>query len=157
MVVATEGRVCRMQCLQCLMRIFQFGSATEGFKPAADVDLSVGFAAEVERTGPVGFRAGPLPHLESRVGALDDKPAHRRGAFRPADFASIDCSQQASGPPCAFRPCAFRSCISAQCFCNSFSGIGAILLAPMLPSRGAFAASHFCRACQAGRDALASS
>lgn len=65
------------------------GSGASGLKPAADVDLCVGFAAVVTCAGRVGGFFGPLENGKLRVAAMDDNPANRIIAFFAADFTAV--------------------------------------------------------------------
>ena len=93
--------------------IAQVGRAAEGLEPAADVDLGMGFAAEVERVWAVCFLGGPfvrnyvlyakgiiyitpelLRHSQSgikydRVGILKEDKRHV-GAYRKVYVLSVE-------------------------------------------------------------------
>jgi len=50
------------------------GGGANGFEPTADIDLGVGFAAEMAGGGAVGGGQVPLDHRELLISTLDYKP-----------------------------------------------------------------------------------
>uniref|UniRef100_E6PYB1 Uncharacterized protein n=1 Tax=mine drainage metagenome TaxID=410659 RepID=E6PYB1_9ZZZZ len=76
----------------------QFGRATEGLKPAADIGLRVSFAAEVKSAWLIGFSMRPFADHEPGVAAVDDKPVIGSGAFGAADFTFVNGADQADLP-----------------------------------------------------------
>lgn len=52
-------------------------STAERFKPSADIDLGMGFAAVVPRVGSFGSFFGPFEDCKLRVATVDHNPPHR--------------------------------------------------------------------------------
>src|SRR6185437_5775583 len=67
----------------------RLGRRAHGLKPAADVDLRVGFAAEMASAGCVGSCGVPDLHGERRWPALDEEPVDRIGGRETTDFTAI--------------------------------------------------------------------
>src|ERR1700739_3628538 len=59
-------------------------------KPAADVDLCVGFAAIMARMGGVGGLLGPFKYRQLLVAAMNDHPFHRVLAFLTAYLTTVN-------------------------------------------------------------------
>lgn len=66
----------------------RFRRRTNRFEPSADVNLRMGLAAEVARTGSICGIHVPSENRELRIVALDHKPVNGAGAAPAADFAS---------------------------------------------------------------------
>ena len=64
-----------------------FGRDTDRFKPAADIDLGVRFAAEMAGGWAQGGSQVPFEDREFLVSAFDHKPAHGILTDRPANLA----------------------------------------------------------------------
>jgi hypothetical protein len=64
--------------------------AAKGFKPAADVNLRVGFTAIVPRVRRVGSFFRPFEDRQLRIAAVDDNPPHRIVALDTANLTSIN-------------------------------------------------------------------
>jgi len=64
-----------------------FGRRANGFKPAADIDLGVGFAAEMPGSGAIGGSQFPLDDRELLISALDHKPMDWIITDDPANLA----------------------------------------------------------------------
>jgi hypothetical protein len=60
---------------------------TDGFKPAADIDLGVGFATEMTGAWAQGIGQIPLDDRELLISALDHKPMDRVLTSDPANLA----------------------------------------------------------------------
>jgi hypothetical protein len=60
------------------------------FKPPADVNLCVSFAAVVPRVGRIGSFLRPFENVQLLVIALDYNPTHRIFALGAANLTSID-------------------------------------------------------------------
>jgi hypothetical protein len=65
----------------------RFGRHTQGFKPAADIDLGVGFATEMPGAGAIGGSQIPLDDCKSLISAFDHKPMDRIVTDDPANLA----------------------------------------------------------------------
>jgi hypothetical protein len=72
-------------CLNSLQNLF--GRHAHGFKPAADINLSVGLATEMPGGGACGGGQIPLDDRKLPIGALDHKPMDRILTDDPANFA----------------------------------------------------------------------
>ena len=64
------------------------GRGADGIEPAADIDLGVGFSAEMPGSIRVRVVFVPAEHCELNVAALNYEPVHRVVGDRTADFAS---------------------------------------------------------------------
>ena len=64
-----------------------FRRHANGLKPAADIHLGVGFAAEMAGGGAIGGGQVPLDDRELLISALNHKPADRIVTDDPANFA----------------------------------------------------------------------
>src|SRR5580700_9077869 len=64
-----------------------FGRHAIGFKPAADIDLSVRFSTEMPGRGAASGRQIPLDDCKLLISALDHKPVDRIVTHDAANFA----------------------------------------------------------------------
>ena len=75
------------QACSAFRSVSGFARHAYGFKPAADVDLSVGFAAKMPRGGAGGGSQIPLDDGKLQISALDHKPVIRILTDDPANLA----------------------------------------------------------------------
>jgi hypothetical protein len=75
------------------------GWGAGSLQPAADVNLSMGFAAEVPRAGRIGDVGVPLVQTKFGFSATDDEPMNGSTGHGTADFATV------------FSNCGHNSCI----------------------------------------------
>ena len=87
----------------CLSRC---ASTAKRLKPAADVDLGVGFAAIMPCVGSTSCFFRPLQNCKFGVAALDYNPAHRIIALDPANFTTINCVDQRRASTTSLNPSA---------------------------------------------------
>jgi hypothetical protein len=65
-------------------------SGTDRFKPPADINLRMGFAAIVPCVGRVGSLSRPLEDAQRLIAAVDNHPFHRIIALFSADLTSVN-------------------------------------------------------------------
>ena len=74
------------------------GRTAKRLEPAADVDLRVALAAEMQRMRFVGLSVIPFEDSQVGIAAMDDKPAHGRRTLQATNLTLVIRTDQ-DGPP----------------------------------------------------------
>ena len=87
-----------------------FGRGTNGIKPAADVDLRVGFSAVMTSSCRFGDLGTPAVNRKIGISAVNHKPVQWIGGHDTADFATefLQCRHE-------FVPCRSRVRLASHC------------------------------------------